>query len=260
MKIILPVLLLLGLTAVIAYTIPGENPHDFSNAECPKCHVDASENPKVLVTSVTQLCLPCHKKKVRRSPHPVDVRPELVRVPADLPLSNGKITCNTCHNVHDKERTSVFGGKSYFLRRAAAGREFCVACHEVGSGKSRYMEVVAAAHIGNRYKVTEASALLDPMSLDCIGCHDGSLGKVAEYRIGQGVWDHNQGSHPVGVDYREGRMKRGQLRPLSSVSRKLRLFNGKIGCGTCHDLYSRNPAMLAMSNEGSRMCLSCHDK
>ncbi|MDA8241706.1 MAG: cytochrome c3 family protein [Nitrospiraceae bacterium] len=260
MKKILVAIILLGLTAVIAYTVSNENPHDFSEADCPKCHVDASENPKVLVTSVTELCLPCHKKTIRKSSHPVDRVPVLARVPADLPLTNGKITCNTCHNIHDKRRISAFGGQTYFLRRASAGREFCVACHEVGSQGSRHVEIVASAHIGNRYTVTDASALLDPMSLDCIGCHDGTLAKLTNYKIGLGVWDHNQGSHPIGVDYRECRMKSGQLRPLSRVSRRLRLFNGKIGCGTCHDIYSKNPAMLTMTNEGSRMCLSCHVK
>jgi len=259
MKRGLLVIVLMALSAVIAYTVIEKNPHDFTEGDCPKCHVDSSENPKVLTMSVTKLCQPCHKKINRKSSHPVDKVPESIRVPADLPLTDGKVTCNTCHNIHESNLTAM-GGKTYFLRRPSAGREFCMACHEVKLRGSSHVEIVGIAHIGSRYAVTDRSQPLDPMSLDCIGCHDGSIGRAADYKVGQGVWSHNEGSHPVGINYQECRMKRGGLHAVSMISKKLRLFNGNIGCGTCHDMYSSKPGKLTVSNEGSKLCLSCHNK
>jgi len=40
---------------------------------------------------------------------------------------------------------------------------------------------------------------------------------------------------------------------------EIRLFEGRIGCGTCHDPFSKLPKQLVMSNKGSRICLACHD-
>ena len=245
-------------TVLIAHTV-SDNPHDFSDSDCYKCHVDPSERPKAMRTSVSRMCEDCHRKVTRKGSHPVEQVPQLVTVPADLPLTNGKITCNTCHNIHGK-RFSSFGQKTYFLRRAAIGREFCMSCHETRRSLDKHIDVIAIAHEGNRYSVVDDSKPLDPMSLECIGCHDGSMAKAVSFGLGQGVWNHNSGIHPIGVEYRESRMRKGGLIPLSMLDKKIRLFGGRIGCGTCHDLYSKLPAKLCKSNAGSALCLSCHNK
>jgi predicted CXXCH cytochrome family protein len=33
-----------------------------------------------------------------------------------------------------------------------------------------------------------------------------------------------------------------------------------IECSSCHDPHTTNPLFLRVSNEGSRLCLTCHDK
>lgn len=260
MKIALAMLAVVGVIAMglVAYTL-SDNPHDFSQEDCVACHLDPSDHPKAMRTSISRMCDRCHRKMTRRSSHPVDRAPELARIPEDLPLSNGKITCNTCHNVHEK-RFAAFGSKTYLLRRPAIGREFCLACHETRRSQDTHMELLAVAHEGNKYTVVDDSNPLDPLSLDCIGCHDGSIGRVVSHRIGQGAWSHDSGAHPIGVGYRESRMRKGGLVPVSMLDKRLRLFGGKVGCGTCHDIYSKLPNMLAMSNAGSDLCLSCHRK
>lgn len=260
MKYALALLAAIAIVAMglIAYTL-SDNPHDFAEDDCLKCHLDPSDHPKAMRTSISRMCEGCHRKVMRKSSHPVERSPRLVRIPEDLPLSNGKITCNTCHNVHEK-RFSSFGLKTYFLRRPAIGREFCLSCHETKRSTDSHAELLAVAHEGSRYSVADDSNPLDPMSLDCIGCHDGSLGPAVSYKLGQGVWNHDSGVHPIGVAYRESRMRRGGLIPVSMLDKRLRLFGGKIGCGTCHDIYSKLPNMLAMSNAGSDLCLSCHRK
>ena len=255
-KLLFVLLILIG-TAIIAYTLL-ENPHEFSEDECPKCHIDSVNNPLAMAVPITEMCRPCHKKMNRKTSHPVDMVPELLHIPEDLPLSEGMITCNTCHNVHEYRYTAL-GEKTYFLRRPSAGRDFCVSCHEVGA-KNSHIELIASAHIGSRYTVTDKSQPLDPMSAECISCHDGGVGKSVDYQFGKGIWDHSSGAHPIGVNYRESRMRKGDLVPVSQIDKRIKFFGGKIGCGTCHNMYSGLPMQLVMSNERSALCFACHNK
>lgn len=77
--------------------------------------------------------------------------------------------------------------------------------------------------------------------------------------------------HPVGFSYKDVYTERtaGLHSPASAISGgKIRLFgaNQKMECSTCHDPhvdYNTVPALkpfLVMSNSGSALCLSCHDK
>jgi predicted CXXCH cytochrome family protein len=255
---LLLILIFISGSVIIAYTLR-ESAHEFSEVDCPKCHVDAANAPLTLTAPITELCRPCHKKTINRASHPVDRAPELVRVPEDLPLDNGLITCNTCHNIHENRYNGI-GGMTYFLRRPSAGRDFCMSCHEVRSGSNMHIELVAAAHIGSKFKVIDRSQPLDPLSVECIYCHDGSIGKNVDAQTGSGIWQHNNSSHPIGVNYNESRMRKGGLHPFSMIDKRIRLFSGKIGCGTCHNMYSGLPMQLVMSNEGSSLCMWCHDK
>ena len=67
--------------------------------------------------------------------------------------------------------------------------------------------------------------------------------------------------HPVGVRYRRdaGRRSGSPLVPLDAVDPRIRLFDDRVGCGSCHSPYSTRDDQLVMSNERSRLCLSCHD-
>jgi len=44
------------------------------------------------------------------------------------------------------------------------------------------------------------------------------------------------------------------------LPRELRLYDGKIGCGTCHNAFSKEKSMLVINNRRSRLCLECHIK
>lgn len=79
--------------------------------------------------------------------------------------------------------------------------------------------------------------------------------------------------HPVGFSYKDVFTERtaGLHSPDSAVAisgNNIRLFgtNQKVECSTCHDPhvdYNTTPALkpfLVMSNSGSALCLSCHDK
>jgi predicted CXXCH cytochrome family protein len=69
------------------------------------------------------------------------------------------------------------------------------------------------------------------------------------------------GAHPVGggttlSDPR--RQEQSRLVSVASLDQRIRLFDKAVGCGSCHSVYSKNAQLLVMSNDKSRLCLSCH--
>ncbi|MBI4654639.1 MAG: cytochrome c3 family protein [Nitrospirae bacterium] len=254
-------LLLLLTAAIIAYAV-FKNPHEFPMNECQFCHIDYEKDPKSLTAPVTNICKNCHAQITLKSSHPADIYPGATTIPPDLPLKNGMIACTTCHNIHG-EYQNVFGEKAYFLRRPYTGREFCISCHKQGISLEPHAGVIDVAHMGSRFKVTNPSEPLDPISRECISCHGGIVGKAVTFGFGSGVWTHEKpaNSHPIGVDYEKSRLQRKEsmLKPTSLVDKRIIFFDGKIGCGTCHDIYSKEQRSLVMSNKGSKLCTSCHE-
>jgi predicted CXXCH cytochrome family protein len=261
-RMLLAGLALVLVLAAMGYTVMNSpDPHAFSQGQCYSCHLEPDENPKALVASVSRLCRGCHARTVRVSSHPVNIVPKKAQVPADMPLRRGRLTCVTCHDIHSSSRL-VFGVKSYFLRRPTTDmRFFCVACHEENTLRPGHKELLEVAHMGSKYRVLDPDSPIDPLSRECIGCHDGSIGPEASYTLGEGWWEHPrpEAGHPIGVDYLEAQLyPRSGLAPPYELDPRIKFFGGRIGCGTCHDMYSTLPGKLVMPNKGSRLCRECH--
>jgi predicted CXXCH cytochrome family protein len=102
-------------------------------------------------------------------------------------------------------------------------------------------------------------------SRSCISCHDGTVASDAtgpsSSQVGMGF--RNSG-HPFGVAYSvpAGTGFRGDwnLRPAQTLNSNIRIFNGQVGCQSCHSLYSTQKNLLVMSNDSSRLCQSCHEQ
>lgn len=255
---------------VIALSIE-RGPHRFSQADCLLCHyTDSAGKVTLLRQDAMTLCVGCHNDLFKDGyMHPVDISPRRIRIPVDLPLSDdGLLTCNTCHNIH-AVATTPFGTSSYLLRRHEQGRAFCTICHEdlVDNATAQHNTALSEAHFQSKYIVTSMSQEIDAMSKNCISCHDGTFGSLITVNVGS--WEHEKqfmgpeigSSHPIGIDYEEARMKQGRktdLRPISMVDPRLLFFDGKVGCGTCHNPYSKKHKQLVLSNQDSNLCLSCH--
>lgn len=246
---------------VLSYALLNK-PHKFSDGECQACHMNYKKDPKFLTSPISIICKNCHDQITLQSSHPVDISPVSSVVPPDLPLTHGMITCNTCHDIHG-DHVNVFGEKTYFLRRLPPGRNFCMACHRQGISFDSHMDAIDVAHIGSRFKVIDPSEPIDQVSRDCISCHGGIVGSAATFKLGAGIWSHNYAdhSHPIGINYEMSRMERKDawLKPLSTLDKRFRFFDGKIGCGTCHDVYSKSKNSLVMGNQNSNLCRSCHE-
>lgn len=62
--------------------------------------------------------------------------------------------------------------------------------------------------------------------------------------------------HPVSIQYTGS-----SIIGASPTDARLRLFNGKVECSTCHLVHDpTNAPFLAMPNTSSNMCRSCHNK
>ncbi|MBF0560050.1 MAG: cytochrome c3 family protein [Nitrospirae bacterium] len=245
-----------------------KDPHAFKQSECVNCHqVDSSGKVSKQTTApVIMICKKCHEDIFSKGyMHPVNVKPRTANVPKDMPLSSsGEINCATCHNMHG-QRMTPYGTKSNYLRRLESGKRFCETCHKSGIGTQSHKAALGEAHFNAKYVVTDPSQQIDPISKDCISCHDGSFSSSV---MAAGAWQHgkdfmkfDKGEHPIGVDYEQARSRRGSradLKPIGAVDRRLRFFNGKVGCGTCHDPYSTLEKKLVMSDSESKLCFSCH--
>ena len=114
----------------------------------------------------------------------------------------------------------------------------------------------------------------------CMSCHDGTVG------IGSMQNESNQGGgptndttmitgnanlgtslsndHPVNFVYDTDLANAdGELADPADVGfpAALELFGGELQCATCHDPHSdTNYAFLTVSNAGSALCDSCHNK
>ena len=246
------------------------NPHSFEESACVLCHQGDPSSPVSLAGRESRTCITCHADVYESGyMHPVNVVPERVGIPADMPLSrSGLITCNTCHNVHSDHETG-FGEKTYFLRRLERGRAFCVACHTESdlTGSSGHAEYLGEAHFRSQYISSGLGQEIDTMSKNCITCHDGAYGSAVV--VNSGSWQHSSsyggdrmgGKHPIGIDYEMARLRHGRktdLRPIFEVDRRIMFFDGTIGCGSCHNPYSQYATKLVMSNRRSALCFACH--
>ncbi|MBI5095233.1 MAG: cytochrome c3 family protein [Candidatus Hydrogenedentes bacterium] len=266
------VLAFLGISAILAISSvvmskSGTSPHDGAGT-CSDCHLDDPEKGLVegervkLVKDVDTICRQCHKVDTGLT-HPTNVL-AAKKPPSEFPLDwAGKITCATCHYMHSKGHTNVTGN---MIRGEAAGRALCERCHDdlMKATQGSHSGMLDKSHMGNVRDKASAGALFDDMSVQCLGCHDGTLAQaksVGEEENGMS-WQHTRIglSHPIGVDYPPRTGRANQYRHVASLDPRIRLFGGKLGCCSCHELYSKQKHGLVMSNERSALCLQCHLK
>lgn len=232
------------------------DPHRISKRECAWCHVDADRDPSNLKTMFNSKCVGCHADLKKSTVHPVDILPN-ISIPGDMPLSNGKLGCITCHFFHpfsDKYKNR----SGNLLRRPGKGAVICASCHQINGKRHVVFENIHR----DSYRLSARNRRLDTYTLQCVECHDRyldrSFGSVTKGRRSRFKGLSN---HPVGVPFDRVAVKKPRkFNPPHALPEEIRLFNGKIGCGTCHNAFSNEKSMLVMNNWQSRLCLKCHIK
>lgn len=248
--------------AYIIWAISGAKMHNFNN-KCLMCHTDtpakdAKRENMAFVNNIDKTCSICHTIDKEKS-HPISVKPD-----KNIPLAahldaNGLITCTTCHDVHKEDKTSNRFELSGMLWGHVKGRAFCSLCHnnELLDSAWRHQTAIPYAHSAGKLTETAGGGLLDKFSTECLSCHDGTISRFPEVEVRQGVWQHGIGmSHPVGVGYPRSE----DFTDPESLPSGIQLFDGRIGCLSCHEIYGKEKHMLTMNNKGSRLCMACHKK
>ncbi|TKB11377.1 cytochrome c3 family protein [Desulforhopalus sp. IMCC35007] len=258
------------------------NPH-WRDVMCISCHKQATptrENPALLYDGdINTICNRCHHSAFAMPEmHPVGITPSKnTHVPAEMPLREGRLTCETCHKSSLQEnalnKVSVGRQNPYFLRKSELSRdEFCFVCHVFES----YRRLNPHKQLDDQGKIIEGSCLfchayrpdvslfgpknvsfivVDP-NVYCVGCHPGFEQK-----------------HPAGGSHL---VKPSEviLQALStSVERigvELPLYNGLIGCSTCHNPHEEGVIKISAAAQGGQrknklrlmpgiiQCTGCH--
>ena len=245
--------------------------HHFELA-CDTCHaVGASTSGSGEVGEfkgdISHLCSQsgCHDVDAVLS-HPVGVRPTGAIGP-DMPLDqDSRVTCLTCHI------TSLSSQKEKMLH-VPNEEGFCSKCHSKIGGNTRqrsHWQFSTSAHLGpinpnkrqssNFTIVGNVDTDIDKESHACLSCHDTISASIQSVSWSNSARQESMSDHPIGMSYQDISMKRvNRYFPLVNTP-QIRLFDGRLGCGSCHSLYSQQQKKLVMSNENGRLCVRCHNK
>jgi len=125
--------------------------------------------------------------------------------------------------------------------------------------RAEYEAVVAAGTANNPGQ----NGAVDPLALQCLSCHDGTLAIATKYRISDGTLSARKsietilGAHPIGMNYLTASANR-DFAPVGALPADMVLMHGRVGCVTCHNLLGSNAKYHVVDNAASGLCFTCH--
>ncbi len=190
--------------------------------------------------------------------------------------------------VNFSANAQIAGSAHDFSAEGWAQNKICLPCHTPHNGDTSVPESPLWNHdVTTSTFTVYSSSTLDAtvgqpsgISLLCLSCHDGSVAldsfggtTGSEYVTG----DANLGTdlsndHPISFTYNTALATAdGELFDPSTTTTSLGgtidadlLFSHRMECASCHDVHntasSGNDHLLLISNTGSALCLTCHDK
>lgn len=217
-----------------------------------------------------QLCTTCHQPDPLFS-HPVGIAPSMA-TPQELPLQGGRLTCITCHLDTGSPVDGLSSKQHAPLRLRMGTSQLCAECHDPANLESTSLHALNLGRAHLKWSPSSSAILgISPVgahaesdSASCLSCHDGSVaqdighGDIMGFSL-PGNIARALGSHPVDIEYRQtNRDADGPLVSVSVLDARIRLFDNRVTCGSCHTAYSHEQHDLVMSNLGSKLCLGCH--
>lgn len=254
----MPWTLLWGLAGVVGIVVAGSIGPGPTRAKAEAPITPAAAPPAAANSEVTsRSCVSCHRFEPVLT-HPTNVLASM-RVPEDLPLKNGMVTCLTCHDAGPNHAT---GHQKVGVRGDSTGAGLCMQCHSNAQSSTKAVHTIRGgrAHLGSKSQFdAHASSIADGESVSCMGCHDGTSASDAGSHSIKRSQDDMLPDHPIGIPMREtGRKHDSDFRLNRTIDKRIRLYSGNLGCGSCHSIYSTEPKELVMNNRGSKLCLGCH--
>ncbi len=140
----------------------------FNENYCTECHLQQATvggSVRLRYNNYTQTCR-CHGYAPDTYTHPVDIPLSAEKkavIPAEFPLVDDKITCNTCHNMVlqcDPKYKLKHHNKTFLRTDSSMGRTFlCFQCHK----EDQYKML-------NPHTQLDTSGAINPES--CLYCHE----------------------------------------------------------------------------------------
>ena len=104
----------------------------------------------------------------------------------------------------------------------------------------------------------------------CLSCHDGTIAvdkfgefpgttNMTQINGGRYVVDNIDGTHPIGSEAIYANSTSPMEPGITDDSYPVKTFIGQVECSSCHNVHDNAYGnFLAMSNDGSALCLACH--
>ena len=221
------------------------SPH-YREGLCFTCHAEGEKYP-LRDEDINALCNRCHgSPEVVGDIHPLRKVPESISVPEGWPVTDGGLTCLTCHLAGHPGHRGVYK----FLRGGPYKDrgEFCLNCHSPESYKDRNphrdinqgkgCEFCHAVRPVPGVDNARTVRFIADLNILCLRCHDAT-------------------DHPAAVEHtislNEDRAE--------TIPDELPLFNSdSIVCATCHNPHIEEVEghKLRGSVEGMMICSLCH--
>lgn len=256
------------------FEIPCEDCHGTDKLISPEKMQSENILQKKIDINRTCTSLYCHDyDKVLNHPVNVTVNDSISE---DMPLDDLCITCLTCHN--QPESLDLSGETTEEQRhylRVPNGVDLCRSCYMKMMGSLRgqsHWQFSSLAHLGkiNRHSSVNKNSektigRIDNESRVCISCHQDITVTIpgdSETALQKRKNWLSMRDHPIGMEYSRIAMRKVSKHkykfPLKNNER-IRLFDGKLGCGSCYSLYSTEKDHLIQNNFRSALCFECHD-
>jgi hypothetical protein len=258
-------------------TIPTE--FHYTGKYCTECH---SQTPKkggerfLKFGGDYNLLCRCHLKTPDSYIHPTDIKPsdqKKTKIPADLPLEQGKITCLTCHDIYLQCQERTFDKNSLRGVPYRKATDFCFKCHDQKS----YVQLDPHKQLNEKGEIVSETCLYchteileekkepleDPklvgdLEVLCQRCHFHLARQMQSSEFSHMI----RPSAKTRATMKKMEKKLGILLPLDA--------EGKTTCATCHNPHEKgviSPESPAATGAGSHYklrlpeppCLACHD-
>jgi predicted CXXCH cytochrome family protein len=230
--------------------VPADDPH--AGISCAKCHLGTAA--RTLATSTagdadprSRTCRTCHRSLNGRS-----------SAAAALGFHAGdRADCAGCHVFHQAGRLKSAVGEVRLeagLQQAVSSH--CAGCHVEGAP----LAAMTGAHRTAAILYHQGAGILAEQtpSQGCLNCHAAGAANAWQSRtVEERLVFSEHATHPLGVAVVPG-SGQDERRIRERIDPRLRLFDGRIECQTCHSLTASTPDLLVGFDTPRDLCLGCH--